>query len=889
MVLLSGLGLSIYYEELPVPERLISVINDRFKSQGLNLEFENITLNFSGNVLIREARVAFTQQNEHALEVESLYLDINYASIVLKKAPFDLIRLGNAQLYSPAVVSQSGTNESLVNTVNFELIRQWRRWKLNYFTAKIQDLDISASGDLSVLIAELIKPREKKEDRPELYLQYLHLARTLSDYSKHLKWVESPMTDLRFSSPSNSNFVVNIHAQADSFSYNGFPNTHHLRSQSTIQILPDLRLKEPLKVKVGLLEDEGTMARVSNVALSAWSDKKIKSLESLFPFDAELTTGVIEVQGNEVEQLVFKGQILNQDSAKGQLITSLFGAALQADLSGNWKDQTVEGSIRGSVNIAGIIERPEFDHLWKLRWSKQNKPLYLDVDFNYPGNLPGLTANIRAETRDIDIIKTPFKWARARGTLQGTKLDVPQLEGGGYGNDLQCTFVKDLNNPFYRFTVAGRFRPHDLDVWWRDWWKKTFDYLEIKGVLPWMDLSMRNAFTYKKQLTLFGYVEAENINLKGMHFDQASSRLYIRPNYIDATDLKLVRQEGEAKGQFQRHLEMSQLKNVIVDISSSLELEPSLGLFGESGLRIIAPYTWTGNPTISLQGEFNFENNTHWQDLEFTIDTDESMTLYNFPFDSLHVKGNYDRGDTLLHDVDFGFASGQGRGEASFLRQDDQAYFLFDFDVEDAELAEALKRIALVKALNNDESEEEPPTKKKTEPLEGKLTIHASGVSPAGFGLDRVMAKGDIEIKDGNLARIPLFGPLSSLIPFTKLHLNNAKSYFAWDNGKMTFPDLVMTSKTARLEGLGDFYTSNSDLDFQVRVFLLREADIPLISNIIMPIFDPFSQMAAVNLKGTLKKPEWRFAISPFNLFDAAPGKTGTEPVEKLLDFEFRK
>ena len=102
-----------------------------------------------------------------------------------------------------------------------------------------------------------------------------------------------------------------------------------------------------------------------------------------------------------------------------------------------------------------------------------------------------------------------------------------------------------------------------------------------------MDLSLRNAFSFKKQLTLFGYAEAENVNLKGMHFDRASSKMYIRPNYIDATDLKLERSEGVATGQFQRHLVMSKLKNVIVDIESSLELEPSMNLFGEGGLRII--------------------------------------------------------------------------------------------------------------------------------------------------------------------------------------------------------------------------------------------------------------------------------------------------------------
>ena len=151
------------------------------------------------------------------------------------------------------------------------------------------------------------------------------------------------------------------------------------------------------------------------------------------------------------------------------------------------------------------------------------------------------------------------------------------------------------------------------------------------------------------------------------------------------------------------------------------------------------------------------------------------------------------------------------------------------------------------------------------------------------------MAKGNIEISNGNLAQIPLFGPLSNLIPFTTLSLSDAKTYFAWDNGKMSFPDLVMKGPTGRLEGIGDYYTSSSTLDFQVRVYLLRETDIPLVSDIIMPIFDPFSQFASVNLEGTLEKPDWGFTMSPLNLFENKSSPKNKEEPDPLLEFEFRR
>ena len=889
LVMLMGLGISIYYDEIPVPEPVEEIVNDVLNDIGLDLEYKKITIDLRANLLIEDATLSFTQAEDPAVKVDSIYLDVNYAALVLGKIPLNKLIIDNGRVFSPGIVSLSGTSDQVLEAVNLSITKKWNTWDLSFFTARFQNLDISGKGNLSALIRKLQLQKKKDQEPPNLYLDYIKLMQAVSENSKYLQSLENPSLELNFLSPSGADFLVDVYLRSDSFSWEGFPKVTDIQHQTTAQILPTLSLTKPTQTQVELIESEEFDIKIQDVNIWAGEARTVSNLQHLFPLPVETTTGEISVQGNTVDHVLFTGQLLGQDHAKGHLVASVFNRPLQANLKGNWKEQTASGHLSGSLNLGPIIERPELDHLWKLRWSKQNKPIYLDLDFNYPGDLENVTASFRVETRDIDIIKTPFRWARVRGTLQGTEVNVPYLVGGGYGNDLFCTFRQDLKKRFYRFTMKGPFRPHDIDIWWRDWWKKTFDYLDIKGELPFMDLSIRNAFRYKKQLTLFGYAEGKNINLKGMHFDEAKVKMFVRPNYIDALELKLIRPEGKATGQFQRQLVQSKLKNVIVDITSNIDLEPSMELFGESGQRIIEPYTWDGNPTITLLGEFNFENESNWQDLLFKIDTDNPMTLYKFPFDSLHVDGHYDYGDVLLHEVEFDFAGGQGQGEASYLKQEDQSFLLFDFSIEDADLEETLKRIAIVKKAETPSEKIDRKSKKPAEPIEGKLKVHASGVSPAGFGLDRVMAKGDIEITEGNLAQIPLFGPLSALIPFTKLRLNTAEAYFAWDEGKMTFPNLRMKSNTARLDGIGDFYTNSSNLDFQVRLYLLREAEIPLISSVIMPLLDPFSTIGSVNLKGTLTKPEWRFALSPFNLFDPKPGLESTQSLETLSDFEFRK
>ncbi|MBH53527.1 MAG: hypothetical protein CMI18_04175 [Opitutaceae bacterium] len=889
MLLLTALAVSIIYDEIPVPEPLEEVVNNALKEQGLEIDYEKITVDFGANLFIENATISFTALDDPILKVDSLYLDINYAGLIRKRFPLEKLIVNNAVAYSPGIVSQSGVSEPVLESLNLSFSKKWSEWELSFLSGRMQSLCITGNGSLRALVAELMKLRPGKEDPPDLYLSYLQAMRHLSGNLKYLKSLENPRLNLIFSSPSTQQFLVDFQLVVDSLKPEGLPEFRDIVHRSTAQILPDFGLMAGAETRIQSINSRELDFTARNLFLRSTQPTKLAAMDSIFPLEVETAVGEISLNRDSLDHAVFKGRILSKDDAHGILTTSLYNKSVSVELAGNWKDQTASGSLSGSLNLMPIIERPELDHLWKLRWSKQHRPIFLDADFRYPGNIENIEVAFRVETRDLDIIKTPFQWARARGELKGTKVKVPYLAGGGYGNDLLCSFSQDFKNPFYRFTMKGLFRPHDIDIWWRDWWKKTFNYLNIKAGLPYMDLSIRNAFIYKKQLTLFGYAEAKNIDLKGMHFDEAAVKMFVRPNYIDALELKLKRQEGQAEGQFQRQLVKSKLKNVIVDLTSNIDLEPSMKLFGESGLKIIEPYTWKGNPTISLQGEFNFEKDTNWQDLVFKIDTEDPMTLYKFPFDSLKVDGHYDHGDVLLHEVDFGFAGGVGKGEASYLRQDDQSYLLFDFNVEEANLEETLKRIAIVKAPSEQIDPEKKKARKQRDPIKGKLTVHASGISPAGHGLDRIMAQGNISIREGNLAQIPLFGPLSTLIPFTKLTLNAADAFFAWDNGKMTFPALKMTSNTARLEGVGDYFTDSSDLDFQLRLYLLREAEIPVVSSIIMPLFDPVSTIGSINLKGTITDPEWRFALSPFNFLDEKPEATEGKDREDLNEFEFRK
>ena len=884
MMALAIVVLSMFYEEIHIPHRLMEQIDQQLEDQGLNFDCEKVTLDFKGNLLGHKAALSFINSDEPVLQADLVYLHINLAPLMLNRMSIGKIRISNATLYCPAMVSPSGATDPLVQDLHFTLRRHWGGWSMHYLTGKFRRLQISASGDLTGFVPHLLGQGKRGEDRPDLYLEYLKLSSRVLEASKYLDGLEAPHLDLEFFTPANRHFTVSTQLTAARLSSTSWPSAERITHIGSFQLAPDIRILEPVRIGAQSVAAPDPEIHLQNVSIAALKDGSIEDLRSPFPLRFEAVASTLTYRNIPFHNLAITGSLFDEGKVEGKVIAETFGGLFESQLWADIKSREARGSVRGHFNSEAILSLPEFDRLPKLRWSKQSHPAFFDLDFSYPGNLDGLAVGFRMETREMEMIKAPFQWARLRGRLRGTQLDVRQIDVGGYGNDLECSFRQDLREKYFRFAMAGNFRPHDVNAWWGNWWQETFQHLGIAGQPPFLDLAVRNSFHYKKQLTLHGYASGEKLAVDDMGFDRFAAKMFIRPNYVDVYDLKAFRVEGSASGQFQFELKKSELQYILVDATSNLDPELTLGLFGEGGRKILQPYTWEGRPTLTVRGEFNYSEPTHWQELDIGIVTDSPLTYYEFPIDSMEVNGRYDRGDVYLDELDFRFAGGEGTGSASYIRQDDDAFLLYDLELTEAQLGQALQ---MVRQFRRNRGSDQLDEGRDEMGYKGALDIRVSGISPANYGLDRVFAQGDIRIRGGTLAEIPLFGPLSGLIPFTKLKLADASMFFKWDAGKISFPNLVLKGSAARLTGSGDYYPNGSVLDFNVRVFLFQDGGIPILSQLVRPILDPLSYIAVVNLTGTLTNPRWQFVLNPLSPFSP---KTIPPPLEPInLEYDFNR
>ena len=884
MLVLAVTVLSMLYEEIPIPHRLMDRIDQHLEEQGLSFACEKVTFDFKGNLLAHKAALSFINSDEPVLQADLVYLNINLAPLMLNRMSIGKIRISNATLYCPAMVSPSGATEPLAQDLNFALRRRWLGWNMPYLTGKFRGLQISASGDLPGMVPQLLEQGREREAKPDLYLEYLKRSSQVVEASKFLNGLDAPHLDMEFFTHAIRGFTVKTQLATPHFSSTSWPSADNITYTGFFQLAPDIRLLEPVRIAAQSMAVADPEIYLQNVSIAASRDGPIEDLRSPFPLRFEAAASTLTLRDNPVRNLAITGSLLDDGTVEGKVMAETFGGLFTSQVWADTKTREARGKARGHFNSEAIVHLRHFDRLPKLRWSKQSQPAFFDLDFSYPGNLDGLEVGFRMETRDLELIKAPFQWARLRGQMKGTQVNVPLIDVGGYGNDLQCSFRQDLREKYFRFSMAGNFRPHDVNAWWGNWWQETFEHLGIANQPPFLDLAVRNSFHYKKQLTLHGYASGEKVAVNSMSFDRIAAKMFVRPNYVDVYELKAFRAESSASGQFQFELKKGDLQYILVDATSDLDPELTLGIFGEGVRRILHPYTWEERPTLTVRGEFNYSEPTHWQELEIGIATDAPMTYYGFPIDSLNVRARYDRGDVYLHELDFGFAKGSGTGSASYIRQDDDAFLLYDLELTEAQLGQALEMaLQFRRNRGSDQLEEE----RDVGDYKGALDIRVSGMSPANYGLDRVFAQGDVQIRGGTLAEIPLFGPLSSLIPFTKLRLGDASLFFTWDEGKISFPDLVLKGSTARLTGAGDYYPNGSYLDFNVRVFLFQDGGIPILSQLIRPILDPLSYIAVVNLTGTLTNPRWQFILNPLSSLSS---KTIPPPLEPLdLEYDFNR
>jgi hypothetical protein len=166
--------------------------------------------------------------------------------------------------------------------------------------------------------------------------------------------------------------------------------------------------------------------------------------------------------------------------------------------------------------------------------------------------------------------------------------------------------------------------------------------------------------------------------------------------------------------------------------------------------------------------------------------------------------------------------------------------------------------------------------------LSGQLRL--SGDAGPGF-LSAAKGSGRVEIQNGYILSIPLFGGLSKYLSLLVPGLGYAsqrdlRAGFQIRYGRLETSDAELLGKLITIRGKGSYAFSN-DISFRVQVQFLKEG---LTATVTRMVTSPLTKALEFELTGTTKEPRWRPVNTPdrlLKLFTQKLGEAATSVVPR--------
>src|SRR5438067_510929 len=479
---------------------------------------------------------------------------------------------------------------------------------------------------------------------------------------------------------------------------------------------------------------------------------------------------------------------------------------------------------------------------WQRRLSIAQRVVYELEKFRFPAALPSLQLKFRPDGFRPDIIghatfgqfsyKTvPFSDLTADFSWDGQRTFVRDLRVHHQTGQLRADLLDALND--FRINIEstispGALRglvPRELNEFLRDWeWQRS----------PAIRLAIRGKDRNPGSWQGDGNIVLGRSLFRGTWMNSANTRIHFADGALTCQDLHVARDEGIGTGSFTYDFKKQEVR--VSNIRSSLNPAEVIFWIDPKVSKTVAPYKFRRPPNVIANGVYQFRGGKNTR-LEVNVDGANGMDYVflgkTLPFDHISARllFTYDR--LQITEVRVGLLAGTLHGNADIsLARNDPRYH--------ASLA--------VNGINF--------------PLLTDLYYNyktAQGVLSGtydftGLGTDwRTMrGRGKVEVSNGNVFAIPVFGPLSGIlnriVPGSGYSIaHEATANFKIENGIIHTDDFDAAGALLNMLGHGDIHFLDDKLDFSVRLNMKGPGVV------LTPMYKLFEYAGT----GSLKKPDW--------------------------------
>lgn len=856
-----------------VPGALLSRLNQGLEAHGWRAEYERVEFRFPFSLAVTQPRLSRATMEEALIEAEYSRVDLSLLSLLRGKFEIGEAALYGASIFCPASLSPTGARERTFAQVYATVSQNGETWHIQHLNGRLHNLSFSGAG--------LIPPFPKRETEPLDWdsLFTAVLPRLLREGENFARARNPQVKFLIRPAEQTPGVTVEAEGWADFFTAPHQIEIERIRLGGSSTFDGTAWLGEEVSFDASSLSwNSQATARPVRGTLH-WPKKA--GPRSLLPSRAELAVAEIE---SRVESL------------SGLQATFTLGDERQVAIGFHlfFQDEPIEGSAfldwekgDGSVDLMARINPTD------LLQHEIARELGLPYEIAFDTTLFGrgtawlenwqfAKASARADAALSNIDGVLLDQASARVELWPDRFVVTEMVLARDDFEARGSYEVDFDSKAYRLFFKGTLQPLHISPWFRDWWSGFWAHFTFPKSMLAGDLVIDGVHGQSDKVKIFGSVRGEDFGLRGIPFASLSANLAVRDGYIELSRIDLQRAEGSADGWFRyhRHPDTGGFGHLEFESDSTLNPIEVAGIFGEAGQSVVSHFHFSEPPELYLTGTVHGGPEPAKDRVLLKGTTQAPLAYHGLHLDRLTLEALLEGSDWTFHHIDAGLAGGEVSGDAQKWREGEEERLRFSLITIGLDMTTTLKSVTAWRGRNQTE-EEANPSSPAPKNIQGifDMAIEAEGV----FGdFQSFSGEGSVQVRDADLAQVHLLGILSRILNttplgFTSLQFTEAESRFFVDFTKIHFPDLYLKGPTAEIRAVGDYLIDQEELDFSVKVRLMRESRVPFLSLLLSPLLEPLSHVLEIRLTGPYADPQWRFLLGPRNILSGIGGENNEE------------
>ncbi|MSU46837.1 MAG: hypothetical protein EXS42_06880 [Lacunisphaera sp.] len=857
-------------KELPVPGFVLRRTEAELAKANLVIKFGRARLDPTGKILLEDVQLRSRQFADPLLTCRLLYLRRDIWSVLGGRPIPDEIRLEGAALQLPAMLSPSGTAEPLVHDLALVLRHEDNRWLVDQFTGRIGRLAVTAQGDLA-LPARLAGAPPLSPD--PLAVQFLQISRRLALEVHQLDAFEEPTLAIRLESTAgmgnHAHLLLTAKAAAQPWA---LPLTlGPLAATATLRLdsLGERQVRLHAAAQSANYRGECTVENVRTILTARF----LPGSFSARPLDALVAAGTVKAEGESALGPVLRADLSGWPDVRTTVATQISGEFLTAEVEAKLKTQSARISAEGRV-AAGLINRVLAAH------TPRAAPYFVFADpVAFRGTAmisPGwrfASATGRVDAGALDSHGVKITSARGRIDINGPSFLASDAQVTMSENIARGSYWMDFATTDYRMLLSGRLRPPDINGWFRgDWWTKFWtEHFAFPAARPDAVVDLSGRWKDSARTVYFGRTETGSATVWGGDFAQTHALVFLRPHFTHVIEFNATRAGGAQRldGWIKRWGDPATRETLRMEFDLAGSVDPWIyGNMLEGKLsELLATMQFTSPPRVHAAGTIEGKAPRETPNYSFTGLAEGGLHYFGFPLETLQVVGRVTGQDVRLDDIQFTTAGGKGTCKAAVSGPPDYRRLGFDVYLTGADLARTIRAV--------EEYQRNRTGQKSVTAAEGKFIQRASGgrldVALSAIGQPGEIAsftgRGNAALTGTELAEIHLFGLLSQVLStlslnFSSLKLDEAHTSFKLDAGRLNFPDLRISGRSAVIDARGNYEFATNALDFTAK-FKPFEEKHTLLTVAIGIVINPITSILELKLSGPLTNPDWSIVVGP--------------------------